>query len=71
MERCATCRHWEPLTAGEDRWNCHNDDQKLGACMMNDAGPPQGALVVATADGVYGGLVTDARFGCVLHQPKV
>jgi hypothetical protein len=65
------------------RWNCHGDDQQLGECQKANQDHRKlgndGWVDVVTSplmqavdkgESIYGELVTDARFGCILHEPR-
>lgn len=69
--RCRTCKHWEP---GEQPWGCQKG-QKVGLCgavRAKHLGGPErlGLLAVAVGETIYGELMTDVQFGCVLHEGK-
>jgi hypothetical protein len=59
-------------------WDCHTSDQTLGWCtlaqplpsMRDDQASGPRARAVCGDEGIYGELVTDARFGCVLFEPS-
>lgn len=54
------------------RWQCHDDDQDVGECAVASRGQDgKHAMIVGTCDneGIYGEVVTDAEFGCILHEP--
>ena len=50
-------------------WACHPDDQDIGECLLShDPKENSRPLMVGTCDAerIYGELVTDAEFGCIL-----
>ena len=68
---CKTCKHWEP---GATPWGAQ-EGQEVGLCSAVDATElgghkKTGMLAVAVGEAIYGELMTDAEFGCILHEVK-
>jgi hypothetical protein len=64
---CESCQHWEPETS---RWRCHTKGQKVGQCFREGGEPGSAPLMAAvcSGEGIYGQLLTDARFSCCLWE---
>ena len=67
VPECKTCKHWAP---GEQPWGVQIG-QKVGFCNAvrgygSESKP--GMLAVAVGESVYGELMTDENFGCILHK---
>ena len=71
MANCKTCKHWEP---GQQPWAAQVG-QTVGLCAAVrpgrlDGSKRSGMLAVAVGESIYGELMTDAEFGCILHEAK-
>lgn len=73
--KCKDCKHWnqrqydDPLD-GCANWECFNEagipEEKLGHCLA------PGTMFAAVCEGesIYGQLITQADFGCILFEAK-
>jgi hypothetical protein len=70
---------WAGTTrSSRPNWECLSAEQDVGTCRLisydNAEGIDSGPLAVATCENeqIYGELVTDAKFGCILfeHAPE-
>ncbi len=69
--------HWyDAPEAVSTNWRpdylCHVESQELGECRVGSRAEKSGPWVVGTCqgEGIYGEVITDARFGCILHEVK-
>ncbi len=58
--------NWRP------HYNCHLESQELGECRVGSNAPETEPLIIGTceSEGIYSEVITDARFGCILHEPQ-
>ncbi len=77
MKTCKSCRHWYVPSVGGLHPPCFRPDQKLGQCTVPRLGTGAGSLIAAVreddlefGDNPYGAVITDANYGCVLHEPN-
>ncbi len=70
VPECKTCKHWAPE---EQPWDVQIG-QKIGFCnavrayYIYSSEKKSGMLAVAVGESVYGELMTDENFGCILHE---
>ena len=74
MNRCENCKYWEQNTLrSNNRWKCHKQSQMLGICNKAYGGENnngQWVLAACRSEGIYGDLITDSRFYCILFEEK-
>ena len=68
MQHCATCAFWKPIGPDIDTWDLK---PPVGECVY--AGRDENSLAIVTCqhEGIGGELLTNGRFGCVMHEPRI
>ena len=71
----------QKVSVNARRWDCHTEGQELGECGKSfgsnteksfGSGDNSGPMMAAVAgsEGIYGELITDAKFCCMLYGPR-